>query len=270
MQSPLFNNVAIQSNDRFSLQNPQMLRVAIDRQTAPEVLARKGAMVAFTGAVDFDGYMPTPGELRAAAYGAEFMPLMRCTGTGVVYFANQAQHIHLVPLFNDALVVDNDTVLALDPGLMWTPVALESEHHIGAGPGTNGLAISGTGMIALTTPGHPLIMKVTPQHEVFVDADAAVAWSAGLVTRLEAQTNSSRVWRRRGQTGEGWTLNFIGEGWVLVQSIEAVPPNMIAHGGGAFGMGQQGYRGQTWGGPDGPHGPVHFPPQQPPQHPPRR
>lgn len=264
MQSSLFSNMARDSADRFSLQNPQMLRVAIDQRSAPEVLARKGAMVAFTGAVQFDGYMPAPGEMRAAAYGAEFMQLMRCYGTGVVYFANQAQHIHLVPLHNDALIVDDDTVLALDPGLMWAPVALEAQQRI-AGPGTNALQVHGTGMVALTTPGSPLMMKVTPQAEVFVDADAAVAWSAGLTTRMEAQTFSSPVWRRRGQTGEGWMLSFIGEGWVLVQSTEVNPPDMVQHGGGAFGMGRQGYRNNTMGGPGGPHGPVQYPPQGYPQ-----
>ncbi|WTW92770.1 AIM24 family protein [Streptomycetaceae bacterium NBC_01309] len=260
MQSPLFNNVALQSTDRFSLQNPQILRVGLDRQSAPEVLARKGAMIAFTGAVDFDGYMPTPGEMRAAAYGAEFMSLMRCFGTGVVYLANQAQHVHVVSLANDALIVDNDSVLALDPGLTWSPVALDAEARI-SGPGANGLQIGGTGVIALTTPGHPLVMKVGPRNEVFVDADAVVAWSANLTTRLEAQTVSSRIWRRRGQTGEGWMLSFLGEGWVLVQSNEITPANMIQHQGGALGMGQQGYRQNTWAGPGGPHGPVqHGPP----------
>lgn len=263
MQSPLFENVAIESAERFTLQNPHILRVRLDRQSGPEVLARKGAMVAFTGAVEFEGYMPTPGEMRASAYGAEFMSLMRCMGTGVVYLANQAQNIHLVSLNNDGMVVDNDSVLALDPSLTWAPVALDSEHRI-SGPGANGLAISGSGMIALTTPGAPLLMKVGARNEVFVDADAVVAWSAGLTTRLEAQTHSSRVWRRRGQTGEGWTLSFIGEGWVLVQPVEVNPVDMIQHQGGPLGMGRDGYRGNTLNAPGaGPHGPVQHPPQGP-------
>lgn len=260
MQSPLFENVAITSAERFSLQNPQILRVGLDRRSAPELLARKGAMIAFTGAVDFDGYLPTPGELQAAAHGAEFMSLMRCFGTGVVYLANQAQCIHLVALNNDGLIVDNDSVLALDPGLTWSPVAIDAEARL-AGPGSNGLLIGGTGMIALTTPGTPLVMKVGARSEVFVDADAVVAWSTNLTTRLEAQTVSSRVWRRRGQTGEGWMLSFIGEGWVLVRSTEVVPPDMVQHQGGPLGMSRQGYRGNTWGGPGGPHGPVQHPPQ---------
>lgn len=259
MQSPLFQNVAIQSTERFSLQNPQILRVALDQRGMPEVLARKGAMVAFTGGVQFDGYLNSPGEMRAAQYGAEFMQLMRCYGNGVVYLANQAQYIHLVTLNNDGLIVDDDTVLALDPSLMWAPVALEAQQRI-AGPGNNALQIHGTGMIALTTPGTPLVMKVTPQAEVFVDADAAVAWTAGLTTRMEAQTNTQGVWRRRGQTGEGWMLSFIGEGWVMVQCTEVNPPDTIQHGGGALGMGGDGYRANTWGGPGGPHGPVNYPP----------
>jgi uncharacterized protein (AIM24 family) len=155
-------------------------------------------------------------------------------------------------------------VLALDPGLTWTPVALDADQRI-SGPGSNGLQIGGTGMIALTTPGTPLVMKVGPRSEVFADADAVVAWSANLTTRLEAQTVSTRVWRRRGQTGEGWMLSFIGEGWVLVQSNEMAPPNTVQHQGGPLGMGQQGYRGNAWATPGAPHGPV---PQAPPPMPP--
>ena len=50
MRSELFGtNLESATTDRFTLQNPRMLRVALDG----EVMARQGAMVAYQGQVDF-------------------------------------------------------------------------------------------------------------------------------------------------------------------------------------------------------------------------
>ena len=51
MRSDLFDqaNLRVQSLERFTLQNDQMLRVGL----GPDVLATKGAMVAYSGQVRF-------------------------------------------------------------------------------------------------------------------------------------------------------------------------------------------------------------------------
>ena len=57
-----------QSQDRYTVQNPQLLRVALTGHD--DVLARKGAMVAYQGLMEFDGEYqshgpaPRPGEHR--------------------------------------------------------------------------------------------------------------------------------------------------------------------------------------------------------------
>lgn len=58
MQSSLFGLAETQSQDRYVVQNPQLLRVALTGQD--DVLARKGAMVAYQGLVDFDGEYQSP------------------------------------------------------------------------------------------------------------------------------------------------------------------------------------------------------------------
>ena len=45
---------------------------------------------------------------------------------------------------------------------------------------------------------------------------------------MQAQTHSSGVWRRRGNTGEGWELSFMGQGYALVQPSELLPPQNAA------------------------------------------
>src|SRR5690606_33022072 len=80
------------------------------------------------------------------------------------------------------------------------------------------------------------------------DADAIVAWSTGLRVQMQAQTHSSGVWRRRGNTGEGWELSFMGTGYALVQPSELLPPQNAQIGSGLAaqcGMGKQGAGGQN-------------------------
>ncbi|MFS7879252.1 MULTISPECIES: AIM24 family protein [Streptomyces] len=247
MQSPLFAFTEAQTQDRYALQNPHLLRVALSGHE--DVLARKGSMVAYQGLIEFDGEYQTPGQHRARARTGEGLDLMRCSGQGTVYLANLAQHIHVMDVDRDGLTVDSSYVLALDSTLHWESIAVDSQFGI-SGSGKYNLNISGQGKVALMTSGQPLLLQVTPDKYVNADADAIVAWSSSLRVQMQAQTHSSGVWRRRGNTGEGWELSFLGQGYALVQPSELLPPQNAVVGGGMaaqFGMGQQGARGQNQG-----------------------
>ncbi|MFB7513904.1 AIM24 family protein [Streptomyces sp. NPDC056144] len=245
MQSPLFNHAEQQSQERYVIQNPQLLRVALNGQE--DILARKGAMVAYQGLVDFDGEYQTPSQRRARARTGEGLDLMRCSGQGTVYFANLAQHIHVVEVEQEGLTVDSAYVLALDSTLHTEVIAVDSQYGI-SGSGKYQLNISGRGKVALMTSGQPLMMHVTPDKYVNVDADAIVAWSTGLRVQMQAQTTNSSVMRRRGNTGEGWELSFLGQGFALVQPSEVMPPQNAGIGQGIaaqFGAGQHGSHAQN-------------------------
>ncbi|OPF72885.1 hypothetical protein VT50_0230215 [Streptomyces antioxidans] len=247
MQSPLFAFTEAQTQDRYALQNPHLLRVALSGHE--DVLARKGSMVAYQGLIEFDGEYQTPGQRRARSRTGEGLDLMRCSGQGTVYLANLAQHIHVMEVDHDGLTVDSSYVLALDSTLHWESIAVDSQFGI-SGSGKYNLNISGRGKLALMTSGQPLLLQVTPDKYVNADADAIVAWSSSLRVQMQAQTHSSGVWRRRGNTGEGWELSFLGQGYALVQPSELLPPQNAVVGGGVaaqFGMGQQGARGQNQG-----------------------
>ncbi|AWI30852.1 AIM24 family protein [Streptomyces tirandamycinicus] len=247
MQSPLFSHAEQQSQDRYVVQNPQLLRVALTGHD--DVLARKGAMVAYQGLIDFDGEYQ-PGNRRGArARTGEGLDLMRCSGQGTVYFANLAQYVHVVDVDQEGITVDSAYVLALDSTLHTEVIAVDSQYGI-SGSGKYQLNISGRGKVALMTSGQPLMMQVTPDKYVNVDADAIVAWSSSLRVQMQAQTHSTGVWRRRGNTGEGWELSFLGQGFALVQPSEVLPPQNAQVGQGVraqFGAGQHGSRGQNQG-----------------------
>ncbi|NYV76015.1 AIM24 family protein [Streptomyces sp. UH6] len=245
MQSSIFAYNEQQTQEPWSLQNSQMLRVLVDGNN--DVLARKGSMVAYQGLVEFDAEYRTANQRNARRRTGEGLDLMRCHGQGTVFLSNLAQYIHVVDVDQDGLTVDSSYVLAMDSALHHEVIAVDSLYGI-SGSGKYQLNISGRGKVALMTSGAPLMLQVTPDRYVNVDADAVIAWSTSLRVQMQAQTHSSGVWRRRGNTGEGWELSFMGTGYALVQPSELLPPQNAQIGSGVaaqFGMGQQGARGQN-------------------------
>ncbi|MEE1938873.1 AIM24 family protein [Streptomyces sp. TRM 70361] len=248
MQSPLFAYTEVTSQERYALQNPQLLRIRLGGQD--DVLARKGAMVAYEGLLEFDGEYQSHGRRRRQSRAGENLELMRCSGQGTVYLANLAQYVHVMDVDSaEGLTVDSSYVLALDSGLNWEVIAVDSQFGI-SGSGAYNLNITGRGKVALMTSGQPLALQVTPERYVSADADAVVAWSSSLRVQMQAQTSSQSVFRRRGNTGEGWELSFMGQGFALVQPSELLPPQNAMTGQGVraqYGAGRQGAAGQNPG-----------------------
>ncbi|MFF1873063.1 AIM24 family protein [Streptomyces sp. CB03911] len=224
MQSPLLDHAALTGTERYSLQNPQMLRVVLDGGPA-DVLARSGAMVAHTGRVQFTGWTP-PGRRNRANVAPTELDLMRCSGSGTVYLANLAQHLHILDLRRDRLTVNSTYVLAMDTTITWQVVGIEGGERI-AGVGTRSLELTGSGRLVLMTSGQPLVMRVEPGRYVYADADAVVGWSSGLEVQLQAQSSNTEAWRRRGTATEGWEMAFTGSGFVLVQPSELLAPQRV-------------------------------------------
>ncbi|EST38574.1 hypothetical protein N566_06695 [Streptomycetaceae bacterium MP113-05] len=251
MQSPLFGCTEVQSTDRYALQNPSLLRVGLTGHD--DVLARQGSMVAYQGMLEFDGEYQSQGQRRARRRTGEGLDLMRVSGQGTVFLANLAQYVHVLDVGHEGLTVDSRYVLALDSQLHWEVVSVDSQYGV-SGSGKYNLVITGQGRIALMTSGQPLMLAVTPDAYANADSDAVVAWSSSLRVQMQAQTSASSVWRRRGNTGEGWELSFMGEGHALVQPAELLPPQNANLGQGLaaqYGVGQHGAhgagQGSIWG-----------------------
>jgi uncharacterized protein (AIM24 family) len=253
----LVANPEVSSNQRFTLQNSKMLKATLGAQGMREFYARRGAMVAYQGGVTFDAHWEGWGShVRQFFTGGEGLNLMRVAGGGSVFLANQAQDVHLLDLTGDGLTVDGKNVLAFDHDLRWDVVRIDTQVGI-AGVGNYQVELSGSGQVAVCTSGAPLVMRVTPQNYYFADADAVVGWSSSLQVSMQAAVTSSAVWKPRGNTGESWQMQFAGDGYVIVQPCELLPPyNALAGAGpaGLFGLGQAGFAGNQQGGHAGPGG----------------
>ena len=231
MQSPLFDqaNLEVQAEQRFVLQNPQMLRVHL----GGDVLAVKGAMVAFQGQVRFDHEKAgSVSKLFKKVVTGEDVSLMRVSGQGDVFFAAEAGFVFLIDLTGDALSVNARNLLAFDSHIDWDIKRVQ-----GAGMLSGGLfntTLQGTGTVAIHTVGQPVILDCS-QQPTYVDVQACVGWSANLVPQVVSSMNVRSM--LRGGSGEAFQYAFHGQGFVIVQPDEWAPPPNQGGGGGGFNLG---------------------------------
>lgn len=226
MKSELFSqdNLEIPDGQRFGLQNNQLLRVSL----GADVLAVKGAMVAYQGQIRFDHEKAgSMGKLLKKMVTSEDMPLMRVSGEGEVFFANEAGYVYLLNLEGDGISVNGRNLLAFDVALEWN-----INRTKGAGILAGGLfntTVTGTGTVALCTVGKPVVLDCS-QQPTYVDTQACVAWSASLVPNVVSSMNVKSM--LRGGSGEAMQFAFHGPGFVVVQPSEWAPPVQSSGGGG--------------------------------------
>ena len=229
MRSQLFDasHAEVATGERWSLQSSRMLRVAL----GGDVLAAKGSMVAYQGQVRFDHESAgSLGRLLKKVVTNEDTPLMRVSGAGEVFFARAAEHVFLIQLEGDGLSVDGKNLLAFDADVSW-----DIRRVAGAGMAAGGLfnlELRGTGVVALTSDGPPVLLDCAAQP-TYVDVQAAVAWSSNLQPQVVNSTNMRSL--LRGGTGEAFQYAFSGPGFVLVQPSEGRP--VVPSSGGGGGMG---------------------------------
>ncbi|MBB6349694.1 AIM24 family protein [Nonomuraea muscovyensis] len=215
MRSALFGNLDSQQvPGTFALQNSKMLVVHLP----PEVLARQGSMVAFQGQMDFGYEGGGVGKMFKKMVTGEGAPLMRVTGQGRLFLADNADDIHLFYLENEALTVNGRNLLALDAHLTW-----DIQRVQGAGVAAGGLfntTIKGTGWVAVTAHGTPVLLDAS-QAPTYADGQSAVCWSAGLHVGVNRTFKAGALIGRG--SGEAMQLAFQGQGFVLVQASEGPP-----------------------------------------------
>ncbi len=214
MRSDLFDvrHQEVSTDERFVLQSKRMLKVTL----GADVLATKGAMVAFQGSVKFhhEG-AGSVGRMMKKIVTSEDNRLMRVSGNGEVFFADTASEIFLVSLEGDALSVNGRNLLAFDAALSW-----DIKRTRGAGMISGGLfntILSGTGQVALTSDGDPMLLDCS-REPTYVDVNAAVCWSANLVPQVVNSMNMKSM--LRGGSGEAIQYAFSGPGFVVVQPSE--------------------------------------------------
>jgi uncharacterized protein (AIM24 family) len=192
-------------------QNSKLLRVRLGEP----FMARQGSMVAYQGNVDFSFEGGGAGRFIKKALTGEGLPLMRCQGQGDVFLAERAYDVHLLNINNSGLSISGKNVLAFSSSLDWN-----IERVKGGSIATGGLfntTLRGTGWVALTTDGPPVVLNAA-EAPTFADTNAVVAWSAHLQTQLKTSFKAGALIGRG--SGEAVQVSFYGQGFVIVQPSE--------------------------------------------------
>jgi len=230
VRSDLFGeNLEQRASGRFTLQNRRMLKVRLDGEAGAEVMARQGAMVAYQGEVDFAYQGSGVGKFLKKALTGEGLPLMRVTGHGDVFMADDAAEIHVIDLEGEGLTVNGRNVLAFDPTLDWDVKRVEGASMLSGG--LFNTVFTGTGQIAITSHGTPVVLAV--DAPTFADVQSLVAWSSSLRSSLRRTATAGALIGRG--SGEAYQMAFEGQGFVVVQASEGAKAPPHSHGGSSFG-----------------------------------
>jgi stress response protein SCP2/uncharacterized protein (AIM24 family) len=204
------------TGQRWTQQNKKLIRVDLGIGGHP-VLARQGSMVLYQGKVDFSykgaGFA---GRIVGNATGQE-MQLMRCTGQGQVFLAENSTMLHPIELQGDGVCVSAENVLAFDESLQYEVRRIEGHGIPGGALFT--MQFTGTGTLVVKTHGTPVVLPVTPT--TFADANAVVAWSSAAQVVVSSQVRMRRN-AYPGATGESVNLQFRGApgNFIVVQPYE--------------------------------------------------
>ncbi|WP_406070558.1 TerD family protein [Streptomyces sp. NBC_01020] len=204
------------TGQRWTPQNKYLMRADLTVSDTP-VLARQGSMVMYQGKVDFSykgaGFA---GRIVGHATGQE-MQLMRCTGRGQVFFAENSTHLHPIELQGDGICVSAENVLAFDETLQYEVRRIEGHGIPGGALFT--MQFQGTGTVIVKTHGVPVVLPVTPT--TFADCNAVVAWSSASQVIVSSQVRL-RQNAYAGDSGESVNLQFRGApgNFIIVQPYE--------------------------------------------------
>ncbi|MDZ5811637.1 AIM24 family protein [Halorubrum sp. AD140] len=202
-----------ETDEMFQLENSYTLDITVQGS----MMAKAGAMIAYTGDLSFTG-QATPeggitGFLKEAATG-EGTPVMHIEGDGHVYLADHEKKVQIIHLNDDdALTVNGEDILAFESQISYEIDKIDSLAGAFAGGFTN-VYLQGPGYVALTTHGDPLVFE----PPVTTDPSATVAWNK---TSPSVEINKNLSDMIGQESGERFQMNFNGtEGFVVVQPYE--------------------------------------------------
>ncbi|MBY0122678.1 AIM24 family protein [Bacillus sp. S/N-304-OC-R1] len=202
----------------FELETQRILEINL----ANQIWAKAGAMISYRGKIKFEreGILEHGiGKMFKKALTGEGTSLMKATGNGKLYLADQGKKISILNLQGDSIFVNGNDLLAFEPSISWDIKLMRRIAGMLSG-GLFNVRLEGTGMVAITSHYEPLTLIVTPDSPVFTDPNATVAWSGTLQPEFVTDI-SFKTFLGRG-SGESIQMKFSGNGFVVVQPFEEV------------------------------------------------
>ena len=179
---------------RFTLQNSSLLKVRLENDS---IQAKLGSMVAYQGDVRFEYQSGGLGRFFKKAVTGEGVKLMVATGVGDLFLAQDKRKIMILDLHNDRMTVNGDNILAFEAGIDWDIKRVEGAGRLAGG--LFNVVLEGTGKVALTSDGEPVLLDTSTA--TFADPESAIAWSGGVRTSIRSDVSfSTFIGRGSGET----------------------------------------------------------------------
>jgi uncharacterized protein (AIM24 family) len=221
MKSSLFSHIENTQNEteHFVLQNPHCLLVNVDGV----FYAKQGSMAAYQGAIDFEFHGGGVSRMLKKLVTGEDLNLMKISGKGDVFIADNGAEVFIVDLDNEQMTVNSTNLLAFESGLQWDVNRIRSGVMGFVAGGLFNTTLNGTGKAAITSWGTPVVLNVN--ETTCVDVNCVIAWTTSLQVSVKSSFKASALIGRG--TGEAFQMAFEGNGFVIVQPGEG-PYTMIA------------------------------------------
>jgi len=201
----------------FELESEWLLEVNL---RSAMVLMKIGSMVAYRGDITFarEGILEQGvGNVLKKVISSEGAVFTKATGTGKLYLANRARLLTIIKLAGEALFMNGNDLLAVEPTLTRDIRMVRRLTGMLSG-GLFNVKLEGTGAVVIATHGKPMVLEVTPQSPVCTDPQATVGWSSGLEPELKTDIQLKSLFGRG--SGESLQMRFEGKGFVIVQPYE--------------------------------------------------
>jgi uncharacterized protein (AIM24 family) len=205
--------------DVFELESDRMLEANVNGL----IWSKLGAMVAYRGQVTFKREGMLEGGLGNALMkfvSGEMAPLAKIEGRGKVYLADSGKHITVLKLQGESINVNGNDLLAFEQSVQYNITMHKKISGMLSG-GLFSVRLTGQGLVAIMSHGHPLTLRVTPNDPVITDPNATIAWSGNLTPQLKTDISLKTILGRGG--GETFQMLFQGEGFVVIQPFEETP-----------------------------------------------
>ncbi|MET3321477.1 UNVERIFIED_ORG: uncharacterized protein (AIM24 family) [Peribacillus simplex] len=202
----------------FELETERILEINLEQQ----IWAKMGTMISYRGNIKFEreGILEHGfGKLFKKAFTGEGASLMKATGSGKLYVADQGKKISILHLNGESISVNGNDLLAFEPSVQWDIKMMRRIAGLLAG-GLFNVRLEGKGMVAFTSHYEPLTLMVERGNPVYTDPNATVAWSGDLQPEFVTDVSLKSFFGRG--SGESVQMKFEGQGFVVVQPFEEV------------------------------------------------
>ena len=194
--------------------NEKLIEITLNGE---EVFAKRGAMISYQGKVNFARSFLGSGGVQDLAMRAatnEGYSLMAAKGTGKVYYGYNGLFVTIIPVSNETVYVESETLLAYDARLRTGTMFLGNQG--GVQSIVRG-AVTGQGLFTTTLQGTGEI-AILSEQPVFVDPNAYIGHKGNLTSTIVTDLN----WKTFvGQaSGESYQVKFMGQGTVYIQASE--------------------------------------------------